>query len=152
MPSNPGRALSAKWTSKWQWHQVLYDQLPVALAPMLTPSCRLLVYGLRKRRGARRQRAETAPCVPSRASSEHLLELPRRDGGLQVVVAAQVLPLDEDVRHGALAGNLQERGLDIGAVIDLVELRMTRRAKGVMVTRARVAGGSRRRARGHAPR
>ena len=72
--------------------------------------------------------------APSRRYSlEHLLELPRRDGGLHVVVAAEMLPLDEDVGHGALAGDLQERRLDLGALINLVELR--KNAGAVAVTR-----------------
>ena len=91
-------------------------------------------------RPRKRRRAALLICggrplwAPSRRYSlEHLLELPRRDGGLHVVVAAEMLPLDEDVGHGALAGDLQERRLDLGALINLVELR--KNAGAVAVTR-----------------
>lgn len=41
---------------------------------------------------------------------------------LDVRVAADVLAADEDVGHGALVGELLQRGLDLRAVVDLVQL------------------------------
>lgn len=44
------------------------------------------------------------------------------DNGLEVRVTADVLLVDEDVGHGALAGDLEERVLHLAAVLLLVQL------------------------------
>lgn len=41
---------------------------------------------------------------------------------LQLRIAANMLVVDEDIRHGALARNLLKRILNRGAVVDLVKL------------------------------
>ena len=50
------------------------------------------------------------------------MQLPRRRLGLRVVVAADVLPVDEDARHGPLACDLEEGRLDGRALVSLVQL------------------------------
>lgn len=60
----------------------------------------------------------------AQSSSANLLEqgLELAGLGLQVRVAADMLLADVDVGDGALARDLDERGLDGGAVVNLVEL------------------------------
>ena len=56
------------------------------------------------------------------SAREELFELAAPGSLLRVLIPTQVLPIDEDIWHGALTGDTLEGGLYLGAVCKFVEL------------------------------